>query len=834
LLLLALLPSFAVFSQQGKTFAFNIKQQAVSQSITAFALQADLNITFLAGLTKNINSNALIGDYQLQQGLNILLANTGLRANISNNRLIKIERVVLKQKAKLPPVKVLAKSKPKVRTKVKPEQVAPPVIERIEVVGKLISPYNLGTTVSSTKTHRDFLHTPQIVNAVPESLIDDSAARNYADAVQLVSSATYLERNAGVADEIRLRGFSYPALKINGISAHAYVAPVDVAFLDSIEIAKGPNSVLYGRMEPGGIINMMLKDANGSANKLVTKIGSDEFKRAELDFSWTMLNDIDTRLVGYYQQEGSEEKLDLNDAQGVMFIAQKQFDNGGVLTVNVRRESQEVLQKFGSPIEGFTNQVEFFQKEQGGIDVVTAREDDLRSGLSVDRDGINISLTDWSIANWSADFHFQYDQSSSTSQLSYPIIEAFIIDINGEEFSQDDLTDAVLEDEELAQLLQQGLSGISINEEDLFYEQVQFQHDTMALSAEFVIHRNDNFGVLDIEQLYGANLNRAKPESLIWQTHDTKGNFIPIEQSEALFNPEAVGSNVTDFNVGVFGQWVVNWQKLTSFIGARIDYLDFNAKLPSTEISRDYYQTSFRFGTIYSLTNDSSIFFNLSESFTPQVGVKEIASTPDYYDYPEPIYTINFPNPAIAEQFEIGAKTSWFEQRLQLACSLFEIDKKYISSIVHRQKNKGLECDLAGSIGHGWHLTLAGSLLDAKILATADDELLNRHPRMTPEKYFRLWITKELFLLDRWPTRISTGYTYVGERYIDATNETYFPDYQVMDFSAAIDLSHRFSFALFVKNVFDEEYIAGAFNAVPLWANQGRSRTFEGTFTYRF
>ncbi len=833
-LLVVLLLSFAGFSQERKSFLFNIKQQAVSQSITEFALQSDLNIAFLARLTNNIKSNALVGEYQLQQGLNILLENTSLRATISNNRLIKIERIILKKRKLMVPVKHAAKAQAQSKPKIIVEKVAPPTIERIEVVGKLISPYNLGTTVSSTKTQRDFLQTPQIVNALPESLIIDSGARNYADAVQLASSATYLERNAGVADELRLRGFSYPALKINGISSHAYVAPVDIAFLDAIEVAKGPNSVLYGRMEPGGIVNMMLKTANGNTDKVVAKIGNDEFKRMELDYAWTMANNIDTRLVGYYQQEGHKKSLNLNDAQGVMLALEKQFDNGGVLSVNMRRESQDVLQQFGSPIEGFDNQVEFFRNEQGGIDVVTSRQEDLRAGLNVDRDGVNISLTDWSIGNWSADFHFQYDQSSSVSQLSYPIIEAFIIDVNGEEFSQDDLTEAVLEDEEIAALLQQGLSGISINEDDLFFERAQFQHNTKALSAEFVIHRTDKFASLDIEQLYGGNLNRAKPESLIWQTHDTKGNFIPVEQSEVLFNPEATGSNVTDFNVGAFGQWVVNWQQLTSFIGTRIDYVDFNAKLPSTEVNSSYYQSSFRLGASYALSDDSSVFFNISESFTPQIGVNEVDSTPDYLDYPEPLYFIHFPEPAIAKQVEFGVKKTWFDHRLQLGCAFFEIDKKNIASVILRQKNRGTECDLVGSFGQGWHLTFAASILDAKIIAATDDDVLNRQPRMTPEKYLRLWLTRELLLFERWSTRISAGFTYVGERYIDSTNETYLPDYQVLDFSASIDLNPHFGFALSVKNLLDEEYIAGAFNAVPLWANQGASRALEASISYRF
>ena len=107
-----------------------------------------------------------------------------------------------------PPAKV---EEPREEEATEPIEVARPVYDDIVVVvAQMISPYNLGTTVSSTKTQRGFLETPQAVSAIPEELSKDIGSRDLADVTMLASSATYLERSAGVTDELRLRGFAYP------------------------------------------------------------------------------------------------------------------------------------------------------------------------------------------------------------------------------------------------------------------------------------------------------------------------------------------------------------------------------------------------------------------------------------------------------------------------------------------------------------------------------------------------------------------------------------------------------------------------------------------------
>ncbi len=829
--------SSSLMAQSLKRYSLTIAAQPVGDAIVELALALDLNIVYLTSLAKDKRSQPLNGDYTLAEALTILLKDSGLKATIVNSRVIQIERIRIKTpRFERPDYPEPPEPEPELPPGPAPktEEIIEEQTEVVEVVGRLLSPYNLGTTLSSTKTQRHFLDTPQIVNALPEALSRDISARNYADTTRLSSSATYLERSAGVADELRLRGFSYPSLKINGIGAHAYVSPVDLAFVDSIEVAKGPGSVLFGRMEPGGMINMMLKEPNGAANSLTLRHGDDDYKRAELDLSLDWSDDTALRAIGFVQRQGDEASLNLDDADGLMLALSHGFENDSTLNVHYRFESQDILQQFGSPIEGFDSSVQFFRDENGEIEVLVPRQEDLRAGLDVDRHSLNVSINDWLIGDWSADFHLQYDRYKASSFLRYPVIEEFIVDVNGNQVSEDELTEALLNNPELLQILIEGLETISVDTDNLSFDQSTFSYDTEFISTEFTLYKAMSLGNAELEQLYGMNINHSSPESLVWQNHDIRTGFVPIEQADTLFNTESSDVDVTDFNVGLFGQWVVNWQALTVFAGARVDQLEFKSSSDVEDVDKQFTETTWRLGGVYRLNSQTSVYLNYSEAFSPQFALREIPSEPGSEDYPEPYNVIDFPEPARSTQKEFGIKRTWLDGRLQSSCAVFDIEKKDIESLVTRQENQGVECDVAGSLGSGWHITLGVSVHDARITGSEDDYLVGNKPRITPEKNLRAWLSKDFSMMDNWRSRVGVGYTWVDNRHINADNEVLLPSYNLVDVGLLVDLSNDLSLTVYVRNLLDETYTEGVFNALPYWTNAGRDRTIESRLSWRF
>lgn len=851
LFLLSFVLSCSVLNAQVfEKHSYNIAAQSVSDALLELAIERDLNLVYVAAMTKKIQSNPVVGDYSVADALDTLLKDTGLRASVSNSRMIKIEKVP--KRLQRPRLVLVPRQEPKpdpepeVDTP-RTEEIDEDYIEEIVVVAQLISPYNLGATVSSTKTQRDFLSTPQIVNALPASLSRDIAARDYSEATQLASSVNFLERSAGVVEELRLRGFAYPSLKTNGIGAHAYITPVDVAFIDNIEIAKGPSSVLFGRMEPGGIVNMMLKSPwqawdQLAPNQLTLRYGTDDFQRMELDMSVDLSDATSVRSILFAQRYGSEEALDLDDSEGFMLALAHRLENDSEFNIHYRYESMDVLQRFGRPQDGFDNTVDVFITEDDEIEFVPSRQADLRSALDETRQTLYVSLTDWLLGDWSADIYLQYDQYKARSNLNYPVIEDFELEIDGTLVDSDELTFALLEDQRFLEAVVEGLEEIVIDESNISFENDPFAFDTHFFSAEFTLYNSHIFGNnswlagAEFEQLYGMNINYSEPEALIWQTHDTRSSFIPINQAEQLFNSEEVSSNVEDFNTGIFSQWVLSWQDFTGFLGMRLDYLDFSANRDGVDSSADFLESTFRLGGIYRLTDSSSLFFNYSESFTPQFGLQErfFANRVNEDNEEGGIAVIDFADPASSRQFELGIKQSFFDDRLQSSCALFDIEKDDILADILRQRSRGIECDIAGSINSKWHITTGISHLDAEIIESEHTEFTGKRPRMTPRNSVRLWITRNLGQWGNWYPRAGLGFRHIGERYIDPENEELLASYNLVDLGLFADYAEALSFTLFLRNVFDKQFVEGAFNAVPAWTTQGQERTLEVNVQYRF
>jgi len=71
-------------------FDFNVPQQPVHSALMEFAEQADLTLVFPDDVVRDKSANALTGRHTLQQGVDILLAGTGLTPMFSNTTVLSI------------------------------------------------------------------------------------------------------------------------------------------------------------------------------------------------------------------------------------------------------------------------------------------------------------------------------------------------------------------------------------------------------------------------------------------------------------------------------------------------------------------------------------------------------------------------------------------------------------------------------------------------------------------------------------------------------------------------------------------------------------------------
>ncbi|KQP92374.1 TonB-dependent receptor [Methylobacterium sp. Leaf113] len=137
-----------------------------------------------------------------------------------------------------------------------------------------------GTTVSylttrmrtATKTDTPLLDTPQSVTVVTQQQIRDQGIQSIADAIRYVPGVV-AHQGEGNRDDVVIRGQRSNAdFFVNGIRDDAQYFR-DLYNVQRIEVLKGPNAMIFGRGGGGGVINRVLKEADGVPLREVVALG---------------------------------------------------------------------------------------------------------------------------------------------------------------------------------------------------------------------------------------------------------------------------------------------------------------------------------------------------------------------------------------------------------------------------------------------------------------------------------------------------------------------------------------------------------------------------------
>ena len=135
------------------------------------------------------------------------------------------------------------------------------------------------------KTNTPILEIPQTVNVVTQQQLKDKKPETLAESLQNVSGVSYGNTTGGIFDSIIKRGFGGGrdgSIMRNGVPAsvmHSFNKTVE-----SVEVLKGPSSLLYGAQEPGGIINMVTKKPKYDfSNEIWAGVGNHAYWNAGFD-----------------------------------------------------------------------------------------------------------------------------------------------------------------------------------------------------------------------------------------------------------------------------------------------------------------------------------------------------------------------------------------------------------------------------------------------------------------------------------------------------------------------------------------------------------------------
>ncbi len=352
-----------------------------------------------------------------------------------------------------------------------------------------------------------------------------------------------------------------------------------------------------------------------------------------------------------------------------------------------------------------------------------------------------------------------------------------------------------------------------------------------------------NTGSIEHQLLVGIDLERRDDGPEVFRGDldnvTTIDIFDPIYGEVSRPNPEDDpilfdGTFQTD-RLGVFLQDLIALSDNLKFLGGiRYDGVwqdsTFQPSSSNPETSEDStFNDAFspRLGIVYQPIEELSFYTSYSRSFFPNS-----ATTFTGEILPE----------ERGEQFEIGVRGEFLNDRLTSSLALFNLTRQNVATTdpdnsdfsiaTGEQRSRGIEIDLAGEILPGWNAIANYAYIDAEITEDNDLPVGNRLFNV-PEHNFNLWTNYELQTGSLQGLSFGLGFNFVGERSGDLDNSFTVDSYFLTN--AAISYERdKWRAAVNFRNLFDVDYIQGTENGRISEIYPGQGFTVIGTVSAEF
>ena len=326
----------------GAPITVDIESGSLDQVLNRFAAAAGVLIIADASLTAGRSSRGLRGRYSVVDGLAAILTGSGLEA------------VPRADGFSLRPSLAASSAAP-------PPGVAPGTLPPVRVVAPretATGPANgfIATrSLTATRTDADLIDTPASVSVVTQHQIEAQATRSTSEALRYTPGvAVEFDGIDSRFDTLALRGFNAGSITwMDGIrldgglgGGNNWTLPqVDPYQLERIEVLKGPASVVYGQMIPGGMVHMVSKRPTPERRREIElTMGTPGQRRLALDLGGALgTQGAAWRLVALAGEHGSAVDhvkrrrglfapsllLPLGDRGALTLLASIQRDRGG-------------------------------------------------------------------------------------------------------------------------------------------------------------------------------------------------------------------------------------------------------------------------------------------------------------------------------------------------------------------------------------------------------------------------------------------------------------------------------------------------------------------------
>lgn len=762
--------------------SYHIGSGSLGYALRQFASDAGILFTGESKLTDGKTSQGLDGEYTVEEGFKKLLAGSGLTYTITgdNSVAIKVADAESNASSTLPAVMVVGKA-----------------------VYDPTDPYNTDYTrpnaSTATKTETPIMDTPVSVQVIPQQVLKDQQAWRVEDAVKNVSGVQQVWSSGGQYQDFVIRGFGTDYSRFrNGIRQPQ--GTFDMANVEQIEVLKGPAAMLYGRVEPGGMVNVVTKKPLDTPYySIQQQFGSYDFYRTTIDATGPLKDDKSLTYrfdLGYTSSNSFRDFVD----QDRVFVSPSlhwQATANTEFNLNIEYNKNDVAYDNGLPAIGnrVANLPISRNYGQPGFN-----KDNIESTL-VDFNWSHNFNQDWKltngiVANWT-DYQFReipvayfqpllqntpvpqvrrgvyFEDESRNNYTTY-------LNLNGK-FETYGIKHNVLLGGDRYNLDEKTGGFFGLNNAILG----GFSPDSLKYFT-FVDLKNPNYSQFPFSFSSLDNLRKNAPNDFYKSNQSWYGLYF---QDQLSF---------FDDKVQILGGGRYDWARQTQ--GSSFTSYDIVQSAQNVE------HFSPRVGIVYRPINWLSVYGNYVESF---------GLNPGRTDGGTPLAA------ETAEQLEAGFKTEWFDGSLMTNLAYFHIDKNNIAAQISQNtfatigaaRSQGIEFDLSGQLTDALSVVATYAYTDARTtkdvpINLGGGNVGNRLPNVA-EHSGSTWL-KYTFQKDALRgLSFGVGSYLASSRQGDVANSYQLPGYVRADTYAAYSFKlgkTRLTTQLNVNNVFDKRY----------------------------
>lgn len=758
--------------------AFDVPAGPLEATLNRFGRDAGLLIAFPPELTAGLTSGGVHGRFDVDDALARVLAGTGLvalrqpgggytlmRANGANGMSgAAVPAPSADTAAELPTIAVRSSA-------LRAQSYRPP-----KEAGVLRSDIPV-------------LDTAQAVNVVPAQVLRDQRPRNLDDALGNVSGITQGNTLAGTQDTIMKRGFGDNrdgSVMHNGmpiVQGRSFNAAVD-----SVEVLKGPTSLLYGLMDPGGVVNVVSKQPQLTRYNAIS-LGASTFGHGKNGGSATFDSTGpigDSRLAYRLIVDQSNEQYWRNFGEyRQTFVAPSLAWYGRDTQVVVSYE----YRKFHSPFDRGTA---LDPRTNAPLDIPARRRiDEPFNNMDGESHLAQLSVDHQFNGDWSAHLGYSYNRETyDANQLRTTGVDP----VTGTLSRSNDATHGSLSTDSYGIGYVNGKLTLAGMRHDV---QVGFDTEYRRIYRKDMLRQAVKTPFSYVDPVYGL----LPPSSTVSASDSDQTDTL---HAASAFMQDAI--HLTD-------KWIVS---------GGVRYITYNQIAgrgrpfhANTDLSGSRWLP--RAGIVYKWTDTFSLYASYSQSLKPSSSIAPLASG----------YVIDGATPPErATAWEVGGKLD-LPGGLSGTLALFDIDKKNVLvsqfndatkltdwRTSGKARSRGVELDVSGRIGERVNVIASYAYIDAK---TIEDPLYagNRLWNVARHTASLAAVYDVGTLAGGDDLRIGAAARYVGARPGDSANSFTLPSYVLADAFATYDTrlgKQKLSFQLNVKNLFNRTYYPSSAN----------------------